>query len=825
MPNLFVAKQSFGGGEYAPSLQNRSDLELHGSGAKKLQNFFVHAHGGASNRAGTHMIAAAKYDDEEIILVSFEFSTTQTYIIEFGKLYCRFYTDGGQILDPVDPVEIVTPYTEADLTDLTLYYTQSADVLYLAHPNHEPRELARTSDTVWTLNEYDFQLGPFQTINLDTAKTVAISAVSGDDKTLTADGFTFEDTAAATHVGSLWKLRHYIEGQAVTQAFASSTQSTSISSGGTWRLITHGTWTGTLEIEKSTDGGSTWTRLRLFSSADDFNPETFGVEALIDDAPYLVRMNMSSHSSGTCNADLSTDAYFQEGVAKITAVAEGGVTATADVKKNFGLTSATIDFSEGSWSDFRGWPSVVEFHPDDRLVWANCTNEPQTYWMTKTGNYINFGRSSPLVDSDGISSPLPARKINGINGLVPLAELVALTAQSNASIQSSSGPITPTTIYNRIFDYEGSFGTKPVVVGNRVIYVQATGSIIRDLEYVRGNVAGSNSGFAGDDISFKSNHFFTGFTITEMAYAQNPDRLVWAIRSDGALLSLTYLQEQEVVAWTKHDTNKSNAPAWVTETAYVAGNWVTEDGVDYKCPSGKSHTSGTFATDLAAGKWVATERTASFESVATIRGDGYDEVWFSVNREGQRYIERLDNRMASTEAEDQFFVDCGLTYDDDATDTITGLDHLEGKAVSVLADGNVVPNMVVLDGEIVMPEEYSLVHVGIGYDCDLQTLDIDIIMADGSLRGRKIKVSQCLFAYLNSRGGMIGPDFDNMFDVVNEGRDTWDDPLELFSGDQQDTIDGHYDDGGNVCYRQSDPLPVTILGLVPNIQTGDRMVQ
>lgn len=651
--------------------------------------------------------------------------------------------------------EISTPYAEADLSELN--YTQSADILYLTHPNYAPRQLERSGNTDWDLNLYDYTNGPFQIANTNNALTLAISNVAiGTGRTLTAVGFTFN----SLHVGSLWKLRHYIEGQAVTAALASVTTTSSINCGGTWRLITHGTWTATIRIEKSTDGGSTWTMLREFSSADDFNANTFGTEDMSDGAePFKVRINMTARTSGTCNVNLTSDPYFQDGICKITAVAVGGATATADVKRTFGATTATADWNEGSWSDYRGWPAVVEFHPEDRLMFANCTNEPQTYWMTQTANYINFWRNDPLVDSDAISSPLPSRKVNGVNGLVPLSEMIALTLSSEVSIRSSSGPLTPTSAFNKIHGWEGSYGIKPVVIGNRAVYVQSTGSVVRDLGFDL-----YEDSFKGSDLTIFSNHLFSGYTITEIAYQQNPDRIVWCVRSDGKLLAMTYMREQEVVAWGWHDTN---------------------DG-----------------TDL-------------FESACVIRGSGYDEVWVSVNRGGTRYIERMAQRMASSAPEDQFFVDCGTTYDSTPTVSVTGLTHLASKAVSVLADGVVVSGKTVSAGGVLtLDTAASVVQVGLAYKSDMETLDIEVDLADGTAQGRKTKPSRLVLRLLSARGLSLGPDDSTLYAQGIGSASV------LFSGDHPATVGGGYRSGGRIFLRQSDPLPVSITALIPEIAIG-----
>ena len=654
--------------------------------------------------------------------------------------------------------EIPTPYSEIDIA--ALKYTQSADVLYLAHPDFAPRQLERSGDADWDLNLYDYTNGPFQISNVDTTDTLAISAVTGSDRTLTASGFTF----SSLQVGSLFRLSHDIEGQAVSAALASVTTTSAITASGTWRFITHGTWTGTIRIEKSIDSGSTWTMLREFSSADDYNTDTFGIEDMSGYAlPFQLRINMTARSSGTCNINLSSDPYVHEGVVKITAIAVGGITATADVIRTCGATSAISDWAESSWSNYRGWPAEVEFHPEDRLMWANTYNEPYTYWMTETGNYISFARNDPLVDSDGIGVPVPARKVNGINGLIPLSEMIALTLANEIGIRSSSGPISPTTIFNKIYGWEGSFGVKPLVIGNRAIYVQSTGAIIRDLGFTL-----EQDSFVGADLSIFSTHLFETYTIVELAYQQNPDRLVWAVRSDGKLLSMTYMREQKVIAWTWHDTGESAA------------------GDD------------------------------SFESICTIRGTGYDEVWVAVERDDARYIERLSNRLASTDPEDSFFVDCGTKYDSTSpTLTVTGLTQLASKAVSALADGVVISGKTVSAGGVLtLDDSASKVNVGLGYNSDIELLNANLESEGGTTQGRKIKPGKAIFRVLNTRGGNVGPSSSSLFSMGMGSSSA------LFSGDHPQTIAGGYTSGGRIFVRQSDPLPMTITGIIVEYTIG-----
>jgi hypothetical protein len=367
---------SFAGGEFAPSLWARVDLQKYATGTKTLKNFIVHPHGGASSRAGMKYIATTKDSTKQARLVPFEFSSVQAYVIEFGNLYCRFYMDGGQIISGGVPYEIVTPYLEADLPDLK--FAQSADVLYICHPDHAPQTLTRLSHTSWTLAAYDYSGGPFQLSNLGTTTLAISNAAVGTGRTLTASASFF----SSSMVGALFQLRHNVPGGSIAQAFTATGTSASIKCGDTWRILTHGTWTAKFKIEQSIDGGSNWTELRNFSGTNDFNANTFGEV----DGNSLIRINCYSYTSGTLNIDLTSDPYDQAGIAKVTAYTDT-THVTASVITEIGGTTAVTDWAEGSWSPLRGYPACCTFY-GDRLCFASTDTEPQTMWFTETGNYV-----------------------------------------------------------------------------------------------------------------------------------------------------------------------------------------------------------------------------------------------------------------------------------------------------------------------------------------------------------------------------------------------------------------------------------------------------
>jgi len=589
-----VYQPSFGGGEISPSTFARIDISRYRTSLKKCRNFIIQPHGGASNRPGTRFVATTKYSSSEnqsAILQEFIYNENQAYIFEFGDYYTRFYTNGARVsvsaasinewsgattyvagdyatlaggtvyyaeygsLDESPDTSYPTwvassvyeepsPYAQEDVADLR--FESSADVTYITHPDYQPRTLTRYNATDFRLELYDPQDGPFAPENLDDV-SVSASSTSGSTA-LTSTSSVF----SATDIGALFRLTHYVSGQSVSDGLTSTGATSSISAFTTWRLITHGSWTGVFDVEKSTDGGSTWVVLRTFSSVKDFNVDTSGTEdPEIHTEPFEVRINVTSHTTGTINVTLTSDAYYQDGICELTTY-NSSTSMDATTITDLGDTGNTVQWAHGAWSATRGYPSVSRFH-QDRLCFASSEAEPQTMWMSVTGQYNSFIRHSVLLDTDGITINLPSRQINKINGLVGLTRLIVLTNASTWSIGSAStGVITPTTVDTRIENYRGSAGVIPVIVGNEVIYVQANGKTVRNLGFEF-----ASDSFTGGEINILAKHLFDKWTVVDMAYQQDPDSVIWALRDDGVLLGLTYLREQEVLAWHWHDTGNT----------------------------------------------------------------------------------------------------------------------------------------------------------------------------------------------------------------------------------------------------------------------------
>src|SRR6056300_944333 len=208
MARVAVQLTNFTGGELSPRLDGRNDLAKYPTGCKTLENMIIFPHGSAARRSGTQFVAEVKDSSKETRLIPFEFSTTQTYILEFGDQYIRFYKDNGQILSGGSAYEISSPYLEAELFDIK--YAQSADVMYICHPSHPVQKLARTGHTAWTLTEVDFQNGPFMDHNISTTTLTASHTAVGSSGNLTLSsttGVNNDQGWLSTDVGRLVHLK------------------------------------------------------------------------------------------------------------------------------------------------------------------------------------------------------------------------------------------------------------------------------------------------------------------------------------------------------------------------------------------------------------------------------------------------------------------------------------------------------------------------------------------------------------------------------------------------------------------------------------------
>jgi hypothetical protein len=232
----------------------------------------------------------------------------------------------------------------------------------------------------------------------------------------------------------------------------------------------------------------------------------------------------------------------------------------------------------------------------------------------------------------------------------------------------------------------------------------------------------------------------------------------------------------------------------------------------------------TYVPEQQIGSWHWHDTDGVFESCAVVAEGDEDMLYVVVRRTidsaSVRYVERLHTRQF-TDQEDAFFVDCGLTYDGVAATTISGLDHLEGETVNILADGAVHPQCTVTGGSITLDVEASVVQVGLPITADLQTLPIAAPRRDGSFGQSHVKnVNKAWLRVYRSSGIFVGPAFDKLREVKQRTSEDYGTPPALKSEELSINLTPAWGDGGQVCVRQSDPLPLTVVCLTVEVELG-----
>ncbi len=821
MPVTRNFKQAFSGGEISPEMFGRIADNKFQQGAATMRNFIAKPQGPAQNRPGFAFVREVKDSTKSTRLLSFTFNTTQTMVLEFGDQYFRFHTQGqtlfysdgaaynnstnysvgdiaksggvnyysrtgaqGQAVSnsthwyamPTSPnvYEIPHPYLEAELFDVN--YVQSADVITLVHPNHAPRELRRLGATQWELRVIDF------------------------GSPLSAPG-----------------------GVSVSMYIPSSTS----------------------------------------TSTDTYVAHEYVVTA--------VKANLVDESNQSSSASVNNNIFVTGAKNTITWNAVSGASRYRVYKSQGGIfgflgetTTTTLiddnispDFAKTPpihENDFVGsgnYPGAVSYF-EQRRVFAGTNNAPQNIWMTKSGTESNMSFGIPIRDDDRIEFRVAAREANTIRHIVPLTNLLMLTGSAEWRVTSvNSDAITPTSISVKPQSYVGANNAQPVIVNNSLVYAAARGGHIRELGY-----NWQANGFITGDLSLRAPHLFDNFTIIDMALSKSPIPIVWQVSSNGKLLGLTYVPEQQIGAWHQHDT----------------------DG--------------------------------TFESVACV-SEGNDDVTYciikrTINGASKRYVERMGTRLFATQR-DNFFVDAGATYNgtntntvqnvtisggtnytkgetvtvtanynlfnappsvDDVNDAIvlvdgttlyrltilgtssqtvatakldkdlpaslrntaittyevarnviSGISWLEGKTVNILADGAVHPQKVVSSGSITLDRAASVVHLGLPYESDLNTLPM-ALQVEAFGQGRVKNLNHVWLRVLESSGIFAGPSADKLVEAKQRTTEPYGSPPDLKTQDIKIMLTPQWQDNGQLFVRQTDPLPLTIVGLTLEVAMG-----
>lgn len=677
-------QNNFTAGVLSPGVRSRVDLAKYASGCERIVNGIVQAHGGITNRPGTAFVDEIPGDG---ILIPFVYSVTQTYALCFyndgtSVAKMRIYKNGGVVTEGGATVVIATPYAPSELTKLK--FAQSADTMFIAHPNHKPVTLTRSSHTTWTFQTMSF----LPDIETPTGLTAAKQGFEDPSSTYYPVDVTYKVAAVSA------KEAESIPSSAATVEILSTWPS------GARVTLTWGAVSGAVryEVYKNDKGFYEW-----IGSAEG----TRFVDNNIEGDPAKGPKENRDPFVGTGN-----------------------------------------------------YPGVVGIY-QQRLIFGRTNLQPQTVWCSETGDFDSMAVAQPLRDDSAITATVDSRQMNEIRHFIPLRDMLMLTsgAEFKMSSGSQSNAITPTAINFAIQSYWGASDVPPVVSGTSIVIVTNDGRHVRDLHYQL-----SEDGYAGNEVSILAEHLLDS-AVRDWSYQQSPYSSIWVILENGRLLTFTYMREQEVWAWSEHESS--------------------------------------------GGK---------FRSVTVIREGSEDSTYFLVNRGGKYFVEYQMRRHYGDPVEDSFFVDCGLQYSGAAVSTLSGLEHLAGKEVVALADGSVVRNLTVsATGTIALPAPAKKVTVGLPYTMLIETLSQEIKGSDGTVLGEQLNIPQVVFQMRESRSIEVGPTEEDLVPMKFPVPDTYGAPPPLFTGEIKSTLPGRHRTDTSIVFRQRDPLPATVLSVVTHI--------
>ena len=546
MARVSTALTNFTGGQLSDRMEGRTDFQKYFSGCKTLENFIVQPHGSVTRRPGTTFVSEVKTSSLKTRLIPFEFSTEQSYALEFGNNYIRFYKDNGAVLEANKTITgitqanpgvvtsaahgysngdtvvitgvvgmtqvnnkrfkvasvatntfqlqdidgnnvnttsytaytsggianrvytLTTTYLTADLFEIK--YAQSADVMYLCHPDYSVKKLSRTGHTSWTITEVEFSNGPFLDHNITTTTLNPSHRQAGQTTTVTAS---------------------------------------------------------------STTG--------------------------INDG------------NGFTSDDIGRLVHFDDGHFKITSITSTTVV-VGTVIKTFTASTASTDWALGAFSEHTGYPSCVTFY-EQRLVFAGTQHQPQTLYFSKSGDYENMfdNYHGTVAADDAMIYTIASNQVNVIQSLKATRTLIILTSGGEFTLNSDSTgtAVSPTNINIKKQSNYGASNIDALSVGNATLFVQRAKRKLRELAY---NF--DTDGYVAPDMTILAEDV-TLSGLDELTYQQEPHSIIWGIRGDGVLVGLTYQRSEQVVAWHQHKLGGSfgaTAHGIVESVISISGN-------------------------------------------------------------------------------------------------------------------------------------------------------------------------------------------------------------------------------------------------------------
>lgn len=851
-------------GEVGPRIAGRIDYEQYPFSCETALNLTGLPQGGLARRPGTQYIAEVKNSNNNTYFIPFEYSVDQSYMIEGGASYFRFYRNQAQSFIETTDAAITNGTFDSDITGWT---DQSGAGSSISHDATNDLMLVTSNGTTDGHAEQSVAVGASYQSNTHVLR-FRVTGVAGDFLTVqvgttsTGTELIEQDCGVGYHIigftpGAATIYVQFVNSRAksigvddieilsnealeLTTPFTASEildadvpQANDVmyiftsSTTKPYKLLRYGNETWSLEEVEFIDGpyldqnienilpsnatvGLGQKRSTATGSSTTLSPSAAtglgititasAVDGINDDQGFLstdvgrlVRIQDSS----------SSDAGYAiiTGVSSTTQV-------TADVRRDFNATTATTRWWLGAISETTGYPTTGVFH-QQRLVVAGVTDFPQAIMFSQTADIENM-RPDSFVSSaltvqadDAMNVSLASTRSNAIRWLKSSNELIIGTSGGEWIIQpsSSSSVITPTDINALKQSSVGSSGINPVEANDSIIFNQRGSRKLYDYNY-DDNVRK----YRPRELTILA-HTVTNPGLTRLAYAQEPSSIVYGVRTDGQVGAMTYKPDENKVTWARY----------LVGGTFNSGDAVVEDigvipGAD---GGGRVYDSGDRDE-----VWMVVKRTINGSTkryIEVLQGmfEGPEKNDFSTDA--------LWETQMLTDQKDAFYVDSGLTYDGSATTSITGLSHLEGETVKILADGAIHPDKTVSSGGVTLDYEASKVHIGLGYTHRYKSLKLNYGSARGTSIGKIKRVNRVTMVLLDAATFSYGSAVDDLAVVeFRETTDLMDTAVPLYTGERTEEFPGVYDSDSRIVIESDNPAPFVLLALAPEMKTNEK---
>lgn len=935
MPKAAVLQGSFNSGELSPLLYGRTEAPAYKKGLDTCLNYIPTLQGPLSRRPGSKFLNAVKDSTKPPVLVPFQFSLTQAYILEFGDGYIRFYANNGQIVTTADaykvrgiygfghfvfyatrhtntnldinsqPIESIlsstavpsgsilelqSPYSYADLS--TIKWTQNADTLYLTHPSYPPYKLQREGQEFWSLSQVYFQDGPYLPLNSyakfadSTNVTLHLETTSAPRPIQTGPSYVISgmvtDPLGTGAIQVTTSTDHtYINGQKI---FISGVVGTTEANN--WTIVsnpTHPTY-WKINVTSSTTFvliGSTFTNAYVSDGATF--PALFW-----DSAEATKNSTVDPNQYRSIALDIGGARYWATFFTNSCVCASimnsllgNGPPSSGGSGVEFPSTDVATSWQMGVWCPALGFPSCATFH-QNRLALAGTPNFPQEVDLSNTGSYELFSPSNAttlaVADNNALQFTLSSDQSNQLQWLKSTAQAL-LAGSANAewamSPSSLSDALTPTNFNAQQTSFYGSANIDAVLMGNAAIYIQRGQRKVREMNFFF-----QVGTFRSTDLTELSEHI-TNPGITKIVVQKETQPLLWATRSDGALLSMIYNRDDVSIqaGWTRHllagqsdssgtqpvvqsmaiipSTDLTFDQLWMTVLRYINGTNVVcieyltkiyddltlqEDA--FQCDCGGTYDVPKTITGIStANPAVVTSNSHGFSN-----GDKVRIV--SVVGLGKTTTDINGNRTTTNLVNETTFVVAGVAtntfqlndFSGNAIDsttygayvsggqvrklvsTISNLTWLEGETVGVLTDGGIHPDCVVSNtGAITLNYPAAKVQIGYRFKSQGKLLRAEAGAADGTSIGKTRRTTRAAIQMHRIGDMSLGTSFDQLIPLEFPRADSQkaDEATPLFSGIVRDGLESAIDFESQVCFEQSSMLPGSVQSITSFVEEQD----